>query len=116
EVMEEPLRAEEKEDNNDANKTDNGKKWDGKGGSDGFVAWINSRLASVPKHKGDNIGGCERACSFLEKLDNDISRHMREDLDGELDDNLVEKVRKDIDDGIGRLQARLDKIKKAKKP
>jgi hypothetical protein len=114
EVMEE--YTEEKEDTNETKKSDNGKKWDGSGGSDGFVAWIKSRLASVPKHKGDNIGGCERACSYLEKLDNDISKHMREDLDGILDDNLVEKVRVDIDESIARLQARLDKIKKSKKP
>jgi hypothetical protein len=40
---------------------------------------------------------------------------MRLDLDEELDANKIEEVRVQIDDGIARLQQRLDKVKKNKK-
>jgi hypothetical protein len=53
--------------------------------------------------------------AYLEKLDGEISRAMRMDLDGELDANQIEKVRSIIDDGVGRLHDRLDKVKKHKK-
>jgi hypothetical protein len=51
----------------------------------------------------------------MERIDNEISKAMRMDLDGELDGNKVESVRSQLDDGIARLQARLDKVKDTKK-
>jgi hypothetical protein len=51
----------------------------------------------------------------MDKLDSEISKAMRMDLDGELDANKVEEVRSKLDEGIARLQARLDKVKESKK-
>jgi transposase len=51
----------------------------------------------------------------LERLDNEISKAMRLDLDGELDANKIESVRATIDDGLSRLHERLDKVKKKSK-
>src|SRR5574337_449926 len=117
EVSEEPIHVEEGEDANDAKKgkgKDN--KWDLlKDGPKGFVACIKERLDSVPKHSGYDSAGLERAISFMEKLDSEISKVMRTDLDSELDANQVEKIRSQLDDGLSRLQGRLDKVKSSKK-
>lgn len=91
-------------------------KWDWEAhGPTGFIAWVKSRCDDVPKHSGYDTAGLERAVAYLEKLDGEISRAMRMDLDGELDANQIEKVRAMIDDGISRLHDRLDKVKKVKK-
>jgi len=91
-------------------------KWDwSKHGPHGFVTWIKERLGSVPKHSGYDSAGLERAMAYMERLDSEISKAMRMDLDEELDANKVEKVRAELDDGLSRLQSRLDKVKDAKK-
>lgn len=88
--------------------------WESKGAT-GFVAWVKERITDVPKHSGYDSAGLERAMAYLDRLDNEISRAMRLDLDGELDANKIEEVRSKIDDGLARLQQRLDKVKKTKK-
>ncbi len=118
EVSDEPLHVEEKEDANDAKKGKDGKndKWNLlKNGPKGFVACIKERLDSVPKHSGYDSAGLERAVSYMEKLDSEISKVMRSDLDEELDANQVEKIRSQLDEGLSRLHARLDKVKESKK-
>lgn len=105
-----------KEDDNDAKKSKKPEKWDwASKGAAGFVAWVKERLEGVPKHSGYDSAGLERAVSYLEKLDSEISKAMRLDLDGDLDANKVEEVRSQIDSGIARLHDRLDKVKKSKK-
>lgn len=93
-------------------------RWDWEAaGPKGFIAWIKERLQGVPKHSGYDTAGIERALSYLDKLDGEISKAMRTDLDGELDADKVEEVRAQIDDGINRLHERLEKVraKKGKK-
>lgn len=80
-----------------------------------FKAWAKHKLDSVPKHRGYDSAGLERATSYLEKLLKDISRLMRDDLDGELDADVIEDVCKKVEDGIDRLQDRLSKVEKSKK-
>lgn len=109
---EEPLKV---EDDNEA-KSAKDTKWDwASHGPTGFIAWIKGRCDDVPKHSGQDSAGLERAIAYLDKLDGEISRAMRLDLDGELDANQIEKVRSMIDDGVSRLHDRLDKVKKVKK-
>jgi hypothetical protein len=118
EVSDDQIHVEERPDANDAKKGKDGKgeKWDwSKHGPTGFVAWVKGRLADVPKHSGYDSAGLERAMAYMDRLDNEISKAMRMDLDGELDANKIEKVRAELDDGISRLQARLDKVKETKK-
>lgn len=111
----EPEEDKTKVDDNEA-KSKKPEKWDwASKGAEGFVTWIKERIEDVPKHSGYDSAGLERAVSYLEKLDNEISKAMRLDLDGELDANKIETVRADIDDGVARLHDRLDKIKKHKK-
>lgn len=110
EVEEEPEK-----DENDAQKVKKEKwDWESKGAS-GFFVWVKDMLASVPKHSGYDSAGIERAVAFLDRLDSEISKAMRMDLDGDLDANKIEEVRSKIDDGISALQQRLNKIKKTKK-
>ena len=104
------------EDANDAKKSKKDPKWDWEShGPKGFVVWVKDRLDNVPKHSGQDTAGLERAMSYLDKLDGEISRAMRMDLDGLLDANQIEKVRSMIDDGISRLNDRLDKVNKGQK-
>jgi hypothetical protein len=117
EVSEEPLHVEDKpaDDANDAKKAKNDK-WDwASKGPHGFVAWVQEKISSVPKHSGYDSAGLERAMAYMDKLDSEISKAMRMDLDGELDANKVEEVRSKLDEGIARLQNRLDKVKESKK-
>lgn len=117
EILEVEEESDEKsdEDNNDA-KTKKNDRWDwASKGAEGFVTWIKERLESVPKHSGQDSAGLERAVAYLDKLDSEISKAMRLDLEGDLDANKVEEVRSKIDEGISRLHDRLDKIKKSKK-
>jgi hypothetical protein len=103
-------------DENDAKKDKKNEKWDWEShGPHGFVAWIKARIDDVPKHSGYDSAGLERAVSYMERLDNEISKAMRLDLDGELDANKIEAVRAQIDDGLSRLHDRLDKVKKHSK-
>jgi len=103
-------------DENYAKKSKKNPKWDWESkGAEGFVAWVKERFDTVPKHSGYDTAGLERAVSYLEKLDSEISRAMRLDLEEELDANKVEEIRSKIEDGIDRLHDRLDKIKKTKK-
>jgi len=112
EVSEEP---EEKKDDNDAEPKKN-EKWDwASRGAHGFIAWVKERCDDVPKHSGQDTSGLERAVAYLDRLDNEISKAMRLDLDGELDANKIEEVRSMIDNGIERLNDRLDKVRKVKK-
>ncbi len=113
EVSEE--EPEKKDDENDAKSKKNEKwSWE-KHGPTGFIAWIKERCDNVPKHSGQDTAGLERAMAYLERLDNEISKAMRLDLDGELDANQIEKVRATIDHGVERLTERLDKIRVNKK-
>lgn len=103
-------------DENDAKKSKKNEKWDWEShGSHGFIAWIKTRIDDVPKHSGYDSAGLERAISYMERLDNEISRAMRMDLDGELDANKIEEVRSKIDEGLSSLHGRLDKVKKSTK-
>jgi ElaB/YqjD/DUF883 family membrane-anchored ribosome-binding protein len=103
------------EDQNEAKPKKN-EKWDWEyHGPHGFVAWIKTRIDDVPKHSGYDSAGLERAVSYMERLDSEISKAMRLDLDGELDANKIEEVRSKIDDGLSRLHDRLDKVKKSTK-
>jgi len=112
----EPEEDKSKVDDNEAKKSKKGEKWDWESkGSHGFIAWVKSRCDDVPKHSGYDTAGLERAVAYLDRLDNEISKAMRLDLDGELDANKIEEVRSMIDDGIARLNDRLDKVKSNKK-
>ena len=116
EVHDETLEVKDDEEKKEDPKETKNAKWDwSKHGPKGFVNWVKERLDACPKHSGYDSAGLERAMAYLEKLDSEISKAMRMDLDSELDANSVEKIRSQLDDGLGRLRERLDKVKDSKK-
>jgi len=116
EVHDETLEVKDDEEKKEDPKETKNAKWDwSKHGPKGFVNWVKERLDACPKHSGYDSAGLERAMAYLEKLDSEISKAMRMDLDSELDANQVEKIRAQLDDGLGRLRERLDKVKDSKK-
>lgn len=111
---EEDSKDKDKNNDNDTDVKSNKWDWSSKGPT-GFVAWIKERLDNCPKHSGYDSAGLQRASAYLEKLDSEISKAMRLDLDGELDANKVEAVRAQIDEGLSRLHDRLEKVNKHSK-
>lgn len=106
----------EKKDEDEAKDKKLNPKWNWKErGASGFIAWLKERFDSVPKHSGKDTAGIERAISYLNKLDKEISNAMRQDLDEELNFQDIESVRSKIENGIERLEARLSELNKSKK-
>jgi hypothetical protein len=68
--------------------------------------------AQIPKHDGTSTVGCERAISFLDRLNGDISRAIREDHDSVLDIAKLEDVRVNIMRDVLVLKDHLGKLKK----
>lgn len=103
-------------DDNDARKSKKSEKWDWESkGAKGFLSWVKARINDVPKHSGYDTAGLERAVSYFERLDNEISKAMRLDLEGELDADQIEHVRTQIEKGLEMLNDRIDKVKESKK-
>lgn len=82
---------------------------------EGFFDWVKERLDGVPSHSGYSVSGLERAIEYMERLDNEISKAMKSDLDGTLDSDKIEQLREQIEDGIERLTSRMEKVKKSPK-
>ncbi len=80
------------------------------------MPWISKMFSSIPKHTGVEVTGIERAISYLENFLRMLSRIVRMDLKDELDINVIEKARDEVQNGIDRLEERLEKLQKSKKP
>lgn len=80
-----------------------------------FVSYVLDKKNKIPKHSGETIPGCERAKSFLKSLDNEISSAMRSDLDGVIDEQQIDAVRKEIENMVERLDRQISKLKKKTK-
>ena len=75
-----------------------------------FVPWLSEKMQGVPRHSGRDTAGLERAISYLERLDKEISKAVRSDLDNQIAIDSVEKARDEIRNGVERLQDRLEKV------
>jgi len=80
-----------------------------------FVAYIIHKKNNIPRHSGSTLPGCQRARAYLKSLDNEISQAMRTDLDGVIDEQQIDSVRKEIDQMIDRLDLQIKKIQGSKK-
>lgn len=67
--------------------------------------------ANIPKHDGTTTLGCERAKSWLEKMDREISTAIRKDHDGILDISALEKVRTSIMSDVAKLSKHINVLK-----
>src|SRR5574343_63899 len=74
-----------------------------------FLEWLSKKMQSVPSHSGKDSVGIERAIAYLERVDREISKAVRSDLNNEIAIDAVEKAREEIRKGLDRLQERLEK-------
>ena len=76
-----------------------------------FIAYLKVRVKQIPKHSGETLPGCERAKSFLRGLDGEISKAMRSDSDGVIDESEVDEIRRSIESMVDRLDNQIGKIR-----
>lgn len=84
-------------------------------GPEKFMDWAHQVLQHIPKHNGKSTGGVERALSFLKKYNNELSKAIQNDLDGKIDISKFEDARASCEDGIMRLEERLEELLGQKK-
>lgn len=101
-VEDAPEKEEEKKDTNWADDGDHGK----------FIEHIQARITKIPPHSGNTIPGCERALSYLKSIESEISKAMRSDLDGKVDEQKIDDIRKDIANMCSRLDNRINQLRK----
>jgi len=78
-----------------------------------FMEWITGKMTNLPPHSGKTTAGCERVIAHLKMLDKEISKAISRDIDCKLDDQAVEKFRKDIRKMIKKLEKRHKEINDA---
>jgi hypothetical protein len=78
-----------------------------------FLEYIHDQYPSnIPGHDGRTTVGCERAISFLERLNSQISKAIKEDVDGVLDLTELEGARAGIMSDVISLKQHLGNLKK----
>ena len=85
-------------------------KWEPKG----FLEWLQRMFAGVPSHSGYDTTGLEKAVSYFEALDKEITKAMRTDFKNEIDSAKAERAREQIENGLERLIDRLEKVQTSK--
>lgn len=90
---------------------DKPKDWANDGDHGQFVQYLKDKIQKVPRHTGKTVPGCERALSYLKSLDNEISKAMRSDLDGKIDEAEIDGLRKKISDDCERLEKHIEKLR-----
>lgn len=88
--------------------------WPNDGDHSKFIVYIRDKIAKIPKHSGETIVGCERAKAYLKALDNEISKAMRSDLEGVIDEREIDAIRKEIDKMVERLDKQIKKLRGSK--
>lgn len=88
--------------------------WEKQGGTGCFLDWIKTMFDGVPKHSGKDTTGVERAISYFERLDKEISNAMRKDFKREIDSAKAEQAREEIEKGLESLVGRLEKLRSKK--
>lgn len=80
----------------------------------GFLPWLQKMFSNIPKHSGYDSTGLEKAISYFEVLDKEITKAMRTDYKNQIDSAQAEKAREQIENGLDRLIDRLEKVRTEK--
>jgi len=88
--------------------------WEKQGGTHSFLDWIQKMFEGIPKHTGKDTTGVERAISYFERLDKEISSAMKKDFKREIDAAKAEQAREEISKGMESLVDRLEKLRSKK--
>jgi hypothetical protein len=79
-----------------------------------FIPWMKGMIENIPKHSGYDSTGLEKAISYFEALDREITKAMRTDFKNEINSAHAEKARETIEKGLESLVERLDRVKTTK--
>ena len=88
--------------------------WEKSHGTSKFINWLKEMIEKVPAHSGTDTTGIERAMSYFERLNTEISKAMRKDYKNEIDAAKAEEARSMIEDGLKRLRDRLERLHEKK--
>ncbi len=88
--------------------------WEKSHGTSKFINWLKEMIEKVPAHSGTDTTGIERAMSYFERLNVEISKAMRKDYKNEIDAAKAEEARSMIEDGLKRLRDRLERLHEKK--
>lgn len=101
-----------KEDKNSVDEVEESDPWSSwrQKGPKHTVNWAKEMLGYIPKHTGVEVAGLQRSQAFLERLLKELSTAIRGDLMGDIDIAEFEQVRKEIVNGIGRLEDRVKQL------
>ena len=91
------------------------KDWENDGNHGKFLTYALTRLQNIPKHNGQTTVGCERAISYLRRLDKEISRAIQSDDKNVIDEEEAEKIRDEVFSYVESLEKALDKISSKKR-
>jgi len=90
--------------------------WADDGDHSKFIAYVRDRMGNIPRHSGETVSGCERAKSYIKHIrDHDISKAMRSDHNGLIDEQQVDAIRKEIDGMIEQLDRKIKQLSGSKK-
>lgn len=87
--------------------------WTDDGDHSKFVAYLKDKILNIPSHSGKTIPGCERALAYLKSCEQEISRAMRSDLEGKIDEEQVDVIRQDIYKMTDRLENHINRLRKS---
>lgn len=73
--------------------------------------WAQYMFSKIPRHTGKDTMGIERCISYLKKFDTDLSRAISSDYKGEADIGQLETCRRELYQGIDRLEDALEKLR-----
>lgn len=85
--------------------------WENDGDHSKFKSYFESKFHNVPRHSGQTIPGCERACSYCKDLLRELSKAMRSDLGGKIEEGWADQVYKKLNDHVEQLENAIDKLR-----
>lgn len=80
-----------------------------------FIEYAVSKLKAIPPHSGQTTVGCEKAISYLRKLDKEISKAIQTDEDNVIDEQKAEKLRDKIHEYIDLLEDAYNELNSKKR-
>jgi hypothetical protein len=75
-----------------------------------ILNWVRERLQNLPRHSGTETTGIERTISAMKRINQEISKAIANDYNSEVDVAKLEEARREIFDGIHRLEDAKEKI------
>ena len=82
-------------------------------GPDMIFDWYQDRISNIPRHSGREISGMERVIAYLTRMDREMSKVISNDYDGKVDVAAFENARRELHNGIDRLEKALATLKKS---